>query len=177
MNRRITVVFGLVLTAIVIPFLFHAVSGKQQHLTNPPVQLARDFELKTLDGRTIKLSDFRGKAAVLNFWATWCAPCRVETPWLIDLYSKYKAEGLEVIGVSMDDGSADAVRRFVDELKVNYTILRGDSSTSEKYGGVRFLPHTFFIDRSGKIIGQSIGLKSRSDLNQQAGRLLHATDP
>jgi len=142
---------------------------------NSLTKAAPQFELKTLDGRVVKLSDFRGKALVLNFWATWCAPCRVETPWLEELYGQYRERGLEIVGISMDDGGTHPVEEFAREMNVNYTVLRGNNSVSDSYGGLRFLPQTFFIDRDGNIQRQNMGLKSKSDLENDIKRLLHIT--
>src|ERR1044072_8866631 len=87
---------------------------------------APDLELKSLDGRTVKLSDFRGKAVLLNFWATYCTPCRVEMPWLVDLYKQYHEQGLEIVGVSMDDdGEEQRVADVVREIKIKYPIVLG----------------------------------------------------
>ena len=125
---------------------------------------APDFELKTVDGRAVKLSAFRGKAVVLNFWATYCGPCRVEMPWLIELYRQYQLQGLEIIGVSMDDpGEAQQVADFVREFGVNYTIVLGNHTVGDAYGGARFLPQTFFINREGRITGSATGMKSKAD--------------
>ena len=137
---------------------------------------APDFELKTVDGRAVKLSDFRGRAVVLNFWATYCAPCRVEMPWLIDLYRQYQSQGLEIIGVSMDDpGEAQQVTNFVREFGVNYTIVFGNHTVGDAYGGARFLPQTFFIDRDGHITGSAIGMKSKSEFEAAIRQLLART--
>src|SRR6266849_1061712 len=87
---------------------------------------APDFALKTLDGKTLKLSDLRGKAVLVNFWATWCAPCKIETPWIVDLQNQYGAQGLQVVGVSMDDESdTEDVKKFAQEMHMTYPILRG----------------------------------------------------
>ena len=135
-------------------------------------RVAPDFELKSLDGKTAKLSDYRGKIVLLNFWATWCAPCRVEMPALMDLYDKYHAQGLEIIGVSMDDGGQERVAKFVNEIKINYPILLGDSSAADNYGGLRFLPQTFFIARDGKIARTVIGMRSKKDFETTIEQLL-----
>jgi len=138
---------------------------------------APEFELKTLDGRAVKLSDFRGKAAVLNFWATYCGPCRVEMPWLIDLYQQYRSRGLEIIGVSMDDdGEQEQVANFLREFRVNYTILLGNRVVGDAYGGVRLLPQTFFIDRKGQITGSVVGMKSKQEFETYIKQLLSAGD-
>jgi peroxiredoxin len=129
------------------------------------IRAAPEFELKTLDGRAVKLSDFRGKPVVVNFWATYCGPCRVEMPWLIDLYKQYRSQGLEIVGVSMDDdGEQQRVADFVREIGANYTILLGNHTVGDAYGGARFLPQTFFINRDGQITGSATGMKSKSEL-------------
>src|ERR1700680_3176033 len=135
-------------------------------------RLAPDFELKSLDGRTVKLSDFRGKAVVLNFWATYCAPCLVETPWLTDVYRQYKTQGLEIVGVSMDDGGQQQVSNFVKEMNVNYTILIGNHTVGDAYGGARFLPQTFLIDREGRIVKSVLGIQSKGDFEENIKQLL-----
>jgi peroxiredoxin len=137
-------------------------------------KVAPDFELKSLDGRTAKLSDYRGKIVLLNFWATWCAPCRVEMPALMDLYDKYRAQGLEIIGVSMDDGGQERVGKFVNEMKINYPILLGNSSVADNYGGLRLLPQTVIITRDGKIVQTAIGMRSRKDFETIIEQLLAA---
>ena len=120
---------------------------------------APDFTLKTLDGKSLKLSDLRGKAVLLNFWATWCAPCKIETPWIVDLQNRYAAQGLQVVGVSMDDESeTDSIKKFAQEMRVNYPILRGTEDVARAYGGMQFLPTTYFVDRNGNVIGRILGL-------------------
>jgi len=146
--------------------MFHSQAMASSVGDDMSLEPAPDFELKSLDGRAVKLSDFRGKVVVLNFWATWCAPCRVETPWLIDFYRRYKEQGLEVVGVSMDDGDQEHVADFVKEMGVNYTVLLGNHAVGDAYGGARFLPQTFFIDRNGNIIKHSFGIKSKSDFEE-----------
>ena len=143
---------------------------------NKANKIAPDFELKTVDGRAVKLSDFRGRAVVLNFWATYCGPCRVEMPWLIDLYRQHQSQGLEIIGVSMDDsGEAQQVADFVREFGVNYTIVLGNHTVGDAYGGARFLPQTFFIDRDGRITGSATGMKSKSEFETAILKLLART--
>src|SRR5947209_3776302 len=133
-----------------------SVSGKLQG------KLAPDFELQSLEGKNVKLSDFRGKAVLLNFWATWCGPCKIEMPWFVELQKEYGPQGLQIVGVAMDDASKDEITKFVKEMGVNYTILLGKESVGQEYGGVNVLPTTFFIDRDGKIVAREFGLQSRS---------------
>ena len=107
---------------------------------------APDFTLKTLDDKTLKLSDLRGKAVLLNFWATWCAPCKIETPWIVDLQNQYAAQGLQVVGVSMDDESGtEDIKKFAEEMHMNYPILLGTEDVGNEYGGLEFLPTTYFV--------------------------------
>ena len=125
-------------------------------------QIAPDFTLQTLDGKNMKLSDFRGKAVLLNFWATWCGPCKIEMPWFVQLQQQYGPEGLQIVGVAMDDSSSEDIAKFVKEMGINYPILLGKESVGQSYGGVGVLPTTFFIDRDGKFVGREFGLQSRS---------------
>jgi cytochrome c biogenesis protein CcmG/thiol:disulfide interchange protein DsbE len=139
---------------------------------NPAGAPAPEFELKSLDGRTVRLSDYRGKAVLLNFWATWCSPCKIEMPWFDELQNKYRAQGLEVIGIAMDDAGEETVAKFVKDLGVNYTILMGKEALGEAYGGVLGLPTTFYIDRQGRIVDQVVGLVSHSDIEDNIKKAL-----
>ena len=134
---------------------------------------APDFTLKTLDGKTLKLSDLRGKAVLLNFWATWCAPCKIETPWIVDLQNQYGPQGLQVVGVSMDDESdTDDVKKFASEMRMNYPILRGTEDVGNSYGGLEFLPTTYFVGRDGNVTGRVLGLKGRGDMEDNVKKAL-----
>lgn len=134
---------------------------------------APDFELRSLDGRALRLSSFHGKPVLLNFWASWCAPCRVEMPWLVELDGQYRPQGVEIVGVSLDDpGEEQDVATFVAERGVHYTILFGNSSVADSYGGARFLPQSFFIDRDGTITKTSFGLVDKRDLEEGIKMLL-----
>lgn len=133
---------------------------------------APDFQLTSLDGKQVKLSDFRGKAVLLNFWATWCSPCKVEMPWFVDLQKKYGNDGLVVVGVAMDDTEASKIAKFAGEMGVNYPVLLGTDKVSEDYGNVEFLPTTFYIDREGKIVGKGTGLLGRDEVEQNVRKAL-----
>ena len=132
---------------------------------------APDFTLKTLDGRTVRLQDLRGKVVLLNFWATWCAGCRVEMPRFVEQYRKHHAQGLEIVGVSMDDAGNDAIAAFVKAHHVNYTIVRGNDAVAKSYGGVRFLPQTFVIDRKGEIVRTFAGPPEERELEELITRM------
>jgi peroxiredoxin len=136
--------------------------------------VAPDFQLKSLDGKQVRLSDFRGKAVLLNFWATWCAPCKIEMPWFVDLQKQYAAQGLQVIGVAMDDSGEETIAKFAKEMGVNYPVLIGKESVGDAYGGVEFLPTTFFIDRQGKVVDRVFGLVGHSDMEDNVKKALGA---
>ena len=136
----------------------------EQQSTLAAGSAAPDFELKSLDGKNVKLSDYRGKAVLLNFWATWCAPCKIEMPWFVELNKKYQAQGLVVVGVAMDDSGEGEIAKFAKEEGVNYPILLGKDSVGDAYGGVQFLPSTFYISRDGKIVKSNFGILGESDI-------------
>jgi cytochrome c biogenesis protein CcmG/thiol:disulfide interchange protein DsbE len=133
---------------------------------------APDFTLQALDGKTLRLSDFRGKAVVLNFWATWCAPCKIEMPWFVDLQKQYGPAGLQFLGVAMDDASAKEIAEFAQSMNVNYPIVIGKESVGDAYGGIPFMPETFYIDRSGNIVDKAFGLKGRGEIEDNIKRIL-----
>jgi peroxiredoxin len=128
----------------------------------PVGQNAPDFELQSLEGKNVKLSDFRGKAVLLNFWATYCGPCKIEMPWFVEMQTEYGPQGFQIVGVAMDDASTEDIAKFAREMGVNYPILLGKESVGQSYGGVGVLPTTFFVDRNGKITAREFGLQSRS---------------
>jgi thiol-disulfide isomerase/thioredoxin len=123
---------------------------------------APDFTLESLDGKTMRLSDLRGKAVLLNFWATWCGPCKIETPWLVELQNQYGSQGLQVVGVAMDDSGKDEIAKFAKEMGMNYPVLLGKEAVGDAYGGIPYLPESFFIGRDGKIVDKIMGIDSRS---------------
>jgi cytochrome c biogenesis protein CcmG/thiol:disulfide interchange protein DsbE len=137
-----------------------AAAGGALNAGNVIGMAAPDFELRVIDGKgkTMKLSDLRGKAVLVNFWATWCGPCKIEMPWFVDLQKKYGPDGLVIVGVAMDDSGEKTISDFAKEMKINYPILQGTEKVGELYGGVEGLPTSFFLDRSGKIVDRVLGL-------------------
>lgn len=125
---------------------------------------APDFELKLLNGRgkTMQLASLRGKAVLVNFWATYCEPCKIEMPWLVELQKKYGPQGLQILGVAVDDADEKTISEFARKMKVNYPVLIGTEKVADLYGGVGGLPMTFWVDRSGKIVDRNLGLESES---------------
>jgi len=143
-----------------------------------------DLTLSDAGGRKVKLRDLRGKVVVLNFWATWCGPCRLETPWLVELRDKYAAKGFEVLGVDSEGDNLEPgdkagwakaeanAGKFAAEMKVPYPVLLDGDSISRDYGGLDDLPASFFIDRSGKVVTATVGLTSESDIEDNIRKAL-----
>ena len=125
--------------------------------------VAPDFALKDANGATVHLSDYKGKVVLLDFWATWCGPCKVEIPWFIQFEQKYKDKGFAVLGVSMDEDGWSAVKPFIEEHKMNYRVALGNDRVSDLYGGIDSMPTTLLIDRSGRIAKVHIGLETGRD--------------
>jgi len=123
-------------------------------------KLAFDFALNSLDGKKVKLSDYKGKIVIVDFWATWCAPCRKGIPDLIELQNEFK--DVQVIGISVDQNPMEVVPDFVKEFKINYPILISDPNVLQQYGGIEAIPTSFVISKDGKIINKYVGLYPKS---------------
>ena len=143
---------------------------------------AADFTLTDLSGKKVSLADYKGKAVQLNFWATWCAPCKIETPWLAELEKQYKPRGFEILGVSFDDldlndaaklktETAD-IAKTAKQLGINYPVLLDGDAISKKYGDPEVFPTSFFVDRQGKIVAATMGLTSKDDLESNIKKAL-----
>lgn len=135
--------------------------------------LAPGFTLLDLSGRKIDLSAFGGQVVLLNFWATWCAPCREETPEFMNLQNKYGNQGLRVIGISLDD-DAKPVLGFYDQFRINYPIVIGDAGLAERYGGILGLPVTFLIGCDGRIYSRYSGKADIMQVERELKPLLKA---
>lgn len=134
---------------------------------------APDFTLESLDGKSLRLSDLRGKAVLLNFWATWCAPCKIEMPWFVELQNEYGPQGLQIVGVAMDDSSKEDIAKFAKDMGVNYPVLLGKEAVGDAYGGVPALPESFFIGRDGKIVDKILGLEGKADIEDAVKKALN----
>jgi peroxiredoxin len=140
-----------------------------------PVQdrkAAPNFNLKDAGGQSVQLSDYKGKVVLLNFWATWCAPCRIEIPWFKDFEKEYKSRGFAVLGVSLDEEGWEVVKPYIEESAINYRILMGNDAVADQYGGVSALPTTFLIDPDGRIAAVHVGLVSKDDYRTDIESLL-----
>jgi cytochrome c biogenesis protein CcmG/thiol:disulfide interchange protein DsbE len=133
---------------------------------------APPFVLKDAGGKPISMTAYRGKVVLLNFWATWCAPCRVEMPWFEEFSKKYQTRGLAVLGVSLDDGGWKQVQPALAKLKITYPIVLGDSKVSKSYGMGDLLPVTFLIDRTGKIRIAKEGFGKKEEFESSIEKLL-----
>ena len=133
---------------------------------------APNFKLKTSDGKTIQLSKLKGKTVVLNFWATWCGPCRAEIPGFLEVYDKYKSKGLEIVGISLDRGGWDDVTPFVKKFNMTYPVVLGNEKIARLYGDIEAIPTTFIVDKNGKIVKQHVGYMKQEDFEALIKELL-----
>jgi peroxiredoxin len=133
---------------------------------------APDFELKDKDGKQVRLSDYAGKVVLLDFWATWCGPCKSSIPWFNQLYEKYGPEGFVVLGVSMDEDGWTAVRPFMDKLQIAYPVVIGTKRVAYLYGEVEALPLAFLIDRNQRVAAIHSGAPGKKDFEKLIRGLL-----
>ena len=176
MFRRVPVLiasFGLAM-------LVGCYSGEETHGRGvKPLEkrnVAPDFALKDSTGNPLKLSDLKGKVVMLNFWATWCGPCRTEIPWLIEFEQKFRDRGFAVVGVAMDDEGWEVVKPYMARTKINYRMVLGEGLISEHYGGVNSIPQTFIIDREGRIGAVHEGLPRKKEYLDEIDQLLGVTN-
>ncbi len=136
-----------------------------------PAPLA--YTLRDINGRDVRLSDYAGKVILLDFWATWCVPCTVEIPWLVEFQAKYGSEGLQVVGISVDE-MADRVAPFARRMNMNYPVLLGGGHAAlvESYGPIAGIPITVFISREGALCRKHIGIAAKDDLEHAIRALL-----
>ena len=172
MNKWI--LLGLALIAIAGLYLmtrYHGVPAGTRGRAIAEQSLAPDFSLPDLTGQKLDLSSYRGKVVLLDFWATWCDPCREEIPQFVELQNKYSDRGLQIIGVSMDDGP-EPVREFYQRFKMNYPVVMGNAQTGELYGGILGFPIAFLIGQDGRISAKHIGATNISVFEKEIVNLL-----
>lgn len=153
-------------------------SGSEMAAAGKP---APDFSVKNLDGKDVTLADYKGKVVLVNFWATWCDPCRIEIPWLIEMQDKYGPKGFTVLGVAMDDEGSSVVAPFVQKerfdvngqkLPMNYPIVIGNDNVADKFGGLLGYPTSVLISPDGKIVKRITGIISEDEITKQIEELL-----
>lgn len=145
---------------------------------------APDFTLEDLSGKKVSLANYKGKALLINFWATWCGPCKLETPWLVELRNQYASQGFEILGVDAEDDGLNpddkdglakdkaAVAKFVAQQHMPYPVLINGDSISQKFGGLDVEPASFFVDRKGTVIAAQMGITSKDDMEAKIRKAL-----
>lgn len=146
-------------------------TGPMRDRSAVTLPLAPDFSVTDLSGQTLQLSRYRGKVVLLNFWATWCAPCRSEIPRFVDLQNRYDREGLQIVGISLDE-EPKLVHTFYRQSKMNYPVAIGDAKLAEQYGGILGLPVSFLIGRDGRIYAKHVGEADISLIDREINSLL-----
>lgn len=144
-------------------------SGDDSAMMDPGAKLrgkaAPGFTLKDLDGKKVSLADYKGRPVLVNFWATWCAPCKVEMPWFEELRKQYAAQGFEILGLTDDaDAGKDVIAKVAKKIGVTYPILLTDGKVQTAYGGLDYLPMSFYVDRNGTIVEVTAGLGSKDEI-------------
>jgi len=131
-----------------------------------------DYEFETMSGDNINISDYRGKVLMINFWATWCGPCRKEIPELVQLKKKYESDGLEILGIALDEEGFEVVEPFLKQFDINYTIVMDDYSYGNELGGIYMVPTTYLVRSDGKIAFRKIGEITVENIEQKITELL-----
>jgi len=157
-------------------------SDTQQALSPLIGKPAPEFSLEDLTGKKVSLASFKGKAVLVNFWATWCGPCKIETPWLVDLRNQYASKGFEILGISTDDIDRDdskmfgtekkEIADFVEKHQMPYPVLIEGDKLSKPYGGLDAMPTSFFLDKTGKIVAAQMGITSKEDIEANIQKAL-----
>ncbi|MGE5285137.1 MAG: TlpA family protein disulfide reductase [Actinomycetota bacterium] len=169
---RVTLILALVVV-LAGAFLLHRVLQPGPEPGMPSMlETAPPFSLKDTNGNVYSSSQFAGKPAVINFFATWCAPCREEIPGFVEVYNRHKANGLELIGISLDTDTRANLPGFLVSNKIGYRILFGDLSTARSYGGVSTIPTTFFVGKDGKIKNVHVGYMDKDAFDREVQKLL-----
>lgn len=174
MKRNIIILVDAALLLVVVVLLYQrAVPQASAALgLGRPGAEAHAFTLADLDGDSLSLADLRGRVVLVNFWATWCKPCRVEMPGFERVYRERAADGFTIVGIATDTWAADRIREFTAELGITYPILLADHNIEQDYGGVNAIPQSFLIDRRGRIRHRVTGFMAEPVLRAAVGRLL-----
>jgi len=138
---------------------------------NKQPEAAGDFTLQDMSGKSVKLSDYKGKVVLLEFWATWCPPCRATVPGLEKLHNNYKDKGLVVLAVSMDEGGWDEVKSFIADHRITYAVLKGTDDVAAQYQ-VRSIPLILILNKEGKVSKRYLGVGGDEDLEQDIKSVL-----
>jgi len=165
MKNRMKIIFFIII------FLFTGIIyGALKKIKAP------DFSLFDLNNKIVRLSKFKNKIIILNFFATWCPPCRMEIPGLIEFYKEYKSRGVVLLGICLDAKNIKKVRKFAKSYKINYPVLIGTRKVVMDYGGIRAIPTTFFINHNGEIVDRIIGYADEEELKAIVDKLIKIRD-
>ncbi len=186
MKNRNSIAMGLILAAFSLPAVFliscapaekqadsqAAVAAGSEPASDLPSGGVLSFTLTNLDGRPVSLSDYRGKVVLVDFWATWCGPCRQAVPHLKELYAEHKDRGFEILAIAMDENGSEVVPPFVQSNGITYPILYGDSKVEALFGGIFGYPTTFIINRQGEIADKALGYRPKQYFEEKLRTLL-----
>jgi thiol-disulfide isomerase/thioredoxin len=175
---------AIALVVVGVVYANHATSLKRAvnaARANASQETAKEFTLRSIDGKQVSLADYRGKVVLVNFWATWCGPCRTEIPWLIGMQQKYAGQGFTILGLAMDDEEESVVSPWVakerftvngERVAMNYPILIGTSEVAESFGGLLGFPTSVLISKDGKIVKRVTGIIREDEMLQLIGKEL-----
>lgn len=172
MALKNTLAWGALLIGALAITYTYAPQGDREQVPAEKRQPAADFKLTDSHGKEVKLSDYKDKVVLLNFWATWCGPCQVEIPWFVEFEKTYKDRGFAVLGVSSDEGGWADVRPYMESRKMNYRVALEDQKMPAPYKDIEALPTTYLIDRQGRVAKVHTGLVSRGTYEYGIEKLL-----
>lgn len=156
----------LIIGLVFVFALAHNVAGQNVG------SIAPQFTLDDINGKSVSLNDYKGKVIILDFWATWCPPCREEIPDFIALQNEYGKKGLQIIGIAVDRDGIKSVKPFYENMGMNYPVLLTDGKVESRYGGIRAIPTTFIIDKKGSIVKKYVGFQSKAVFEKEIKELL-----
>ncbi len=162
----------LIVGLLAITYTFRPTSGNLELTAPEKREPAVDFKLVDSNGKEAKLSDYKGKVVLLNFWATWCGPCQIEIPWFKEFEQTYKDRGFAVLGVSSDEEGWEAVKPYIKEKAMNYRVVLDDLKMPSPYKEIEALPTTFLVDRDGKVAVEHTGLVAKNTYETGIQQLL-----
>jgi cytochrome c biogenesis protein CcmG/thiol:disulfide interchange protein DsbE len=166
----------LLLGVVILGWSFMGTGCQSDSSGSADVRQAPDFEMKTLEGDTFELADHRGDVVVVNFWATWCAPCVQEIPTFIEMQRKFGDDGLQFVGVSLDKQGFEVVRPFAEKMQINYPLVVDDGSLAKEFGGLQGVPTTYVVDTDGQIQHRIEGITTEQHLRSLVDGMLTLTE-